>query len=63
MGAFFFGKAIKNSGVKIFKKKDLLMINYRNKRYNFQLNRLHRHYWGPPARRYYKLPYYRDYII
>ena len=26
MGAFFFGKAIKNSGVKIFKKKDLVYI-------------------------------------
>ena len=39
------------------------LINYRNKRYNFQLNGLHHHYWGPPARRYYKVPFYKDYII
>ena len=41
-------------------KKDPLNVN---KRYNFLTDELNHHYHGTPARRYYSIPFYKNYII
>ena len=41
----------------------MILINYRNKRYNFSRGKLNHHYNGTPARRYYKISFYKNYMI
>jgi len=42
----------------------MILINYRNKRYNFLTDELNHHYHGTPANGiHFKIPFYKNYII